>query len=82
MLANPAGVNYESHAEKILGDKKHAEGFSLRILTLRSSIQHINSVAAAAKVEVPLFWKYESLLAQRAVAGKYQKTSRLSRPPE
>jgi hypothetical protein len=23
MLANPAGVNYESHAEKIPGDKKH-----------------------------------------------------------
>ena len=25
MLANPAGVNYESHAEKIPGDKKHVE---------------------------------------------------------
>jgi hypothetical protein len=26
ILANPAGVNYESHAEKIPGDKKHVEG--------------------------------------------------------
>ena len=65
---------------KIPGDKKHAEGLSLRVLTLRSSIQHINSVAAAAKGEVPLFRKYESLLAPRAVADKYQKTSRLSPP--
>jgi hypothetical protein len=30
-------------AEKILGDKKHAEGFSRRVTVARSSIQHRNA---------------------------------------
>jgi hypothetical protein len=51
MLANPPWRQLRERAEKIPGDKKHdieLEGFSHRVIALRSSIQHRNALAAGS----------------------------------
>jgi hypothetical protein len=40
ILANPPWRQLLERAQKIQGDKKHVEGFSRRVIALRSSIEH------------------------------------------
>jgi hypothetical protein len=61
-LANPAGVNYESHAEKIPGDKKHVKG----ILSQSHCVAQFNTAQNRPLVRLQAiapgkFWEVKSI---------------------
>jgi hypothetical protein len=51
MLANPLLRWLRERAEKSPGDKKHVKGLFHRVLPLRSSIQHTNTMAVSELIK-------------------------------
>jgi len=49
ILANPPWRQLQERAQQIQGDKKHDRAILSQVIASRSSIQHINVPAAAAK---------------------------------